>query len=97
MKGENKRACIAIDVSKGSSHLQGFYSAGVPASEVTRFEHTKSGFARVTDLFNLLNEKIIKNLILYSKILEHIPSLLKFIVNQIILVIWRYHHSYQRR
>ena len=77
MKGENKRACIAIDVSKGISHFQGFYSAGVPASEVTRFEHTKSGFARVTDLFNLLNEKnnqkpyiIFENTGTYSKPVE---------------------------
>lgn len=57
MKGENKRACIAIDVSKGSSHFQGFYSAGVPASEGERFQHTKSGFAKVTDLFSQLNGK----------------------------------------
>lgn len=43
MSFENKRACIAIDVSKGHSHFQGFYSAGVPASEATSFDHTKSG------------------------------------------------------
>ncbi len=30
---ENKKACIGIDVSKGSSHFQAFYCAGVPASE----------------------------------------------------------------
>ena len=38
MQRENKRACFAIDVFKGSSHFQGFYSAGVSASEVTYFE-----------------------------------------------------------
>lgn len=54
MSRENKRACIAIDVSKGNSHFQGFYSAGVPASEVIGFEHTKFGFRKVTDLFNFL-------------------------------------------
>ena len=57
MSFESKRSCIAIDVSKGTSHFQGFYSAGVPASEATSFEHTKSGFARVTELFNFLKEQ----------------------------------------
>lgn len=54
MQRENKRASIAIDVFRGSSHFQGFYSAGVSASEVTYCEHTKFGFAKVTDLFNFL-------------------------------------------
>lgn len=57
MNKENKRACIAIDVSKGKSHFQGFWSAGVPASEATYFEHTKSGFAMVAKLFNFLKEQ----------------------------------------
>ncbi|MDE8065595.1 IS110 family transposase [Erysipelothrix rhusiopathiae] len=57
MSFENKRSCIAIDVSKGISHFQGFYSAGVPASEATSFEHTKSGFSKVTDLFHFLKEQ----------------------------------------
>ncbi len=77
MQRENKRACIAIDVSKGSSHFQGFYSAGVSASEVTYFEHTKSGFAKVTDLFNFLNNHnnqkpyiIFENTGTYSKPVE---------------------------
>lgn len=57
MSGENKRACIAIDVSKGNSHYQGFYSAGVPATEATAFQHTKSRFKEVSNLFNFLKEQ----------------------------------------
>lgn len=77
MNRENKRACIAIDVSKGNSHFQGFYSAGVPASEPTNFEHTKSGFRKVTDLFNFLSEQngqkpyvIFEHTGMYSKPIE---------------------------
>ena len=54
MERENKRACISIDVSKGSSHFQGFFSAGVPACEATYFEHTKSGFKKIIELYNFL-------------------------------------------
>ncbi len=97
MQRENKRACIAIDVSKGSSHFQGFYSAGVSASEVTYFEHTKSGFAKVTDLFNFLNNHNNQKPYISSKIPEHTQNLLKYIVNQIISVKWRYRHSYLRK
>lgn len=48
---ENKKSCISIDVSKGSSHFQGFLSAGVPISEPTYFEHTKQGFKKVEELY----------------------------------------------
>ncbi len=54
---DNKRACIAIDVSKGSSYFQGFWGAGVKASEVEKFEHTKSGFEKVTQLFKFLENE----------------------------------------
>lgn len=57
MQRENKRSCIAIDVSKGRSYFQGFFSSGVPASESTVFEHTKSGFETVSNLFEFLEKQ----------------------------------------
>lgn len=57
MGKENKRSCIAIDVSKGSSHFQGFFSAGVPASDATYFEHTKSGFKRIAEIYKFLQNQ----------------------------------------
>ena len=61
MKKENKRCCIAIDVSKGSSHFQGFFSAGVFASEATYFEHTKSGFRKINELYKFLQDETKRN------------------------------------
>ena len=48
-----KRACIALDVSKGNSHMQAFCSAGFKATEVMIIQHDKNGF-------NILNELIKK-------------------------------------
>ena len=48
---ENKKPCIAIDVSKGCSYFQAFYSAGNPISEPASFEHTKNGFKLLHSLF----------------------------------------------
>ena len=48
-----KRACIALDVSKGNSHMQAFYSAGFKATEVMIIQHDQNGF-------NILNELIKK-------------------------------------
>lgn len=45
--GENKKPCVALDVSKGSSHMQSFHSGGSAASEVSIIPHTKSGFAKL--------------------------------------------------
>lgn len=56
--GENKKACIAIDVSKGCSHFQAFYSAGVPASNATYVEHTKRGFQKIYSLLLQLEEEL---------------------------------------
>lgn len=67
MSRENKRACIAIDVSKGKSHFQGFYAAGIIASEVKMFEHTKSKFAKLIELFESLeNENNQKPYVLFE-------------------------------
>lgn len=55
---ENKKACIGIDVSKGSSHFQAFYSAGVPASEPTYIEHTKRGFSHLYSIVSDLEKEL---------------------------------------
>lgn len=57
MNRENKRSCIAIDVSKGNSHFQGFFSAGIFASEATYFEHTKSGFRKINEMYKFLQDE----------------------------------------
>ena len=45
-----KRACIALDVSKGNSHMQAFYSAGFKATDVMIIQHDKNGFNTLDEL-----------------------------------------------
>lgn len=46
MKGEwiMKASCIAIDVSKGSSHIQSYIDSDTSFSEVHKIDHNRSGF-----------------------------------------------------
>ena len=73
-----KRACIALDVSKGNSHVQAFYSAGFKATEVMIIQHDKNGFQTLYDLINKIeketNEKpaiVFESTGSYSKPLEN--------------------------
>ena len=47
---ENKKACVSLDVSKGSSHVQAFYSVGQKATDVCVIKHTKSGFEKLNEI-----------------------------------------------
>jgi len=73
-----KRACIALDVSKGNSHVQAFYSAGFKATEVMVIQHDKNGFNLLNDLIKKIevetNDKpaiVFESTGSYSKPLEY--------------------------
>lgn len=64
---ENKRPCVSLDVSKSSSHVQCFYSAGEKQSDVEVIEHNKSGFNRLGELIkNLENETNRRSMIVFE-------------------------------
>ena len=44
--------CITIDVSKGSSHLQGYWDAFHPVSTAIKIEHTVAGFLQIQSLYD---------------------------------------------
>ena len=48
---------LAFDVSKGSSHCQGFLSFGKPLGKPVRVRHSKSGMAAAEDISKSLKEK----------------------------------------
>ena len=49
--------CITIDVSKESSHVQGFWDINQQVSKPKEIEHTKVGFSYINEIFNLIKEK----------------------------------------
>lgn len=49
--------CIAIDVSKGSSHIQGFYNSQDQVSKPTKINHTITDFNQIKILYDLLVSK----------------------------------------
>ena len=49
--------CITIDVSKESSHVQGFWDINKQVSKPKEIEHTKVGFSYINEIFNLIKEK----------------------------------------
>lgn len=49
--------CITIDVSKESSHVQGFLDLNTPITKPKKIVHTKEGFAYINFIFNLIKEK----------------------------------------
>jgi transposase len=53
MKGN----CIAIDVSKGKSHIQGFRSLNEPISKATEIDHDREGFGKILALTNQIAGK----------------------------------------
>ena len=44
--------CITIDVSKESSHVQGFLDFDTPISKPKKFLHTKEGFSTIMTIYN---------------------------------------------
>ena len=49
------KPCICIDVSKDSSHVQGFIdSIDTPVSKPFVISHTKTGFNKIKDLYQEL-------------------------------------------
>ena len=44
--------CITIDVSKESSHVQGFWDINQQVSKPKEIEHTKVGFSYINEIFN---------------------------------------------
>jgi len=73
-----KRACIALDVSKGNSHMQAFYSAGFKATDVMIIQHDKNGFNTLNELIKKIEAEtndtvaiVFESTGSYSKPLEH--------------------------
>ena len=50
---------LAFDVSKGSSHCQGYCSFGKPSSKPVKVAHGKSGMAAAEEIFVLRLIKLI--------------------------------------
>ena len=46
--------CITIDVSKESSHVQGFLDFDTPISKPKKFFHTKEGFSTIMTIYNTI-------------------------------------------
>ena len=76
-----KRACIALDVSKGNSHVQAFYSAGLKATEVIVIQHDKNGFEKLNELIKKIEQEtgdkpaiVFESTGSYSKTLENYLS-----------------------
>ena len=46
--------CITIDVSKESSHIQGFLDFDTPISKPKKFFHTKEGFSTIMTIYNAI-------------------------------------------
>lgn len=44
--------CITIDVSKETSHVQGFLDNNVPLSKPRKILHTKEGFSNILTIYN---------------------------------------------
>ena len=44
--------CITIDVSKETSHVQGFLDNNVPLSKPKKILHTKEGFSNILTIYN---------------------------------------------
>ena len=49
-----KHPCIAIDVSKESSHIQGFYGFDKEVSSPMEIPHNKLGFAKLSELIKIV-------------------------------------------
>jgi len=52
-----KGPVIALDVSKGSSHLRGFKSFGVPVGKTERIHHSREGFSVIREIAESLGKE----------------------------------------
>lgn len=50
----NDTPLVAIDVSKGKSHAQGFLCRGSPRGKPFSFDHTKTGFSKLEETVSAL-------------------------------------------
>jgi transposase len=48
---------VSFDVSKGSSHMQGFLEQGKPLGKPTVISHDREGFAKINDIRKALRER----------------------------------------
>ena len=53
-----KGPVIALDVSKGSSHIQGFKSFGVPLGKAERIHHSREGFSVIKETAESLGKQL---------------------------------------
>lgn len=51
----HQQPCIAIDVSKGNSHVCGFTKAGYPYQKVLKITHNQKGFETLSELYHMIN------------------------------------------
>lgn len=58
-----KYPCIAIDVSRESSHIQGFYELDQEASDPIRITHDNLGFNELTNLIKSIYSRTSKEVI----------------------------------
>lgn len=56
-----KAPCIAIDVSKGSSHLQGYLDRETAFSNVKKIDHDRKGFDEILTLSSDIKKKVNQN------------------------------------
>ena len=49
--------CIAIDVSKGKSHIQGFLNNNIKFSNAKPIKHNTDGFIKILRLINDIEKK----------------------------------------
>ncbi|MDL2276112.1 IS110 family transposase [Breznakia sp. OttesenSCG-928-G09] len=73
-----KLPCIAIDVSKGKSHVRSFFKLGKEYGKTFSFEHNKEGFEVLMDRYNELKENsghdvmfIFESTGVYHKVIQH--------------------------
>lgn len=75
------KPCICIDVSKNTSHVQGFInSIKTPVSKPFKIEHTITGFNKIRDLYNKLVESTnLKPLVIFEYTGVYHKSLIQFL------------------
>ena len=73
--------CICIDVSKNTSHVQGFInSIKTPVSKPFKIDHTITGFNKIKDLYiKLVNLTNSKPLVIFESTGVYHKCLVKFL------------------
>lgn len=77
-----KNPCIAIDVAKESSHVQGFYSLNDYESQAKEIFHNHEGFSYVSELIKAIADKTSKEVIVvYEATGVYDKSLQRFLMD----------------